>query len=89
MGLGKYVASTTTEQLAMLESLGMSSLDDLYVNVPGELKIKELAIPKSRSEFEVRQVMMELAQRNKVFGSIFRGAGAYNHYIPSLVKQIA
>lgn len=89
MGLGKYVASTTTEQLAMLESLGMSSLDDLYVNVPGELKIKELAIPKSRSEFEVRQVMTELAQRNKVFGSIYRGAGAYNHYIPSLVKQIA
>lgn len=89
MGLGKYVPATTEEQQLMLESMGMKSFEELYVSVPKELRIDELKIPQAKSEFEVRKVMTELAAKNKVFSAIFRGAGAYNHYIPSLVKQIA
>lgn len=40
------------------------------------------------SELEVRRTMTELAGENKVFSTILRGAGAYDHYIPSIVKYI-
>lgn len=89
MGLGKYVPATTAEQEAMLATMGMASIEELYINVPEALRIKELKIPEAKSEFEVRSVMTNLAAKNKVFPTIFRGAGAYHHYIPSLVKQIA
>lgn len=89
MGLGKYVPATSSEQQEMLKTLGLSSLDDLYVDVPQDLKVTELNIPAKQSELEVRRHLTELADKNTVFSSVFRGAGAYNHYIPSLVKQIA
>lgn len=89
MGLGKYVPATTEEQQLMLESMGMKSFEDLYVSVPKDLRIDELKIPKAKSEFEVRKTMTDIAAKNTVFSAIFRGAGAYNHYIPALVKQIA
>lgn len=89
MSLGKYVPATTAEQQLMLASMGMKSVEELYVSVPKELRIDELNIPKAKSEFEVRKVMTDIAAKNNVFTSIFRGAGAYHHYIPALVKQIA
>lgn len=89
MALGKYVPTTTAEQAEMLAAIGVTSLDDLYVSIPQELRIDGLAIPTAKSELEVRQHLTKLAGENKVFDSIFRGAGAYHHYIPALVKQIA
>ena len=89
MALGKYVPTTTTEQAEMLQAIGLTSLQDLYVNVPQELMIEQLQIPQGQSELEVRRLLTKLARQNQVFESIFRGAGAYHHYIPSLVKQIA
>ena len=89
MSLGKYVPTTTAEQQEMLGEIGVNSIEDLYTQVPTNLRIKELNIPSAKSEFEVRQHLTELAAENQVFQSIFRGAGAYYHYIPSLVKQIA
>ncbi|MGX7417580.1 aminomethyl-transferring glycine dehydrogenase subunit GcvPA [Carnobacterium gallinarum] len=86
--MGNYYPSTIAEQKAMLESFGKSTLDDLFVAIPDELKISKLALPTAKSELEVRQTIEAIALKNKVFSTIFRGAGAYNHYIPSLVKQI-
>ena len=40
------------------------------------------------SEFEVRKMMQKIAQKNKVFPVVFRGAGAYRHFIPSVVKSV-
>ena len=37
---------------------------------------------------EVYNGLSSLAERNKIYKSIFRGAGAYNHYIPAIVKQV-
>ena len=86
--MGNYIPSTAAEQSEMLKLVGVSSLEELYRDVPSELLIKKLDIPAGRSEFEVSAIMRELASKNRVFPSIFRGAGAYNHYIPALVKQI-
>jgi glycine dehydrogenase subunit 1 len=72
----------------MLSEIGVLGFQDLYGDIPPELLIDHLDIMSGVSELEVRRKMEHLASMNKVFPSIFRGAGAYNHYIPSLVKQI-
>jgi glycine dehydrogenase subunit 1 len=83
-----YVPSTEAEQMAMLQEAGVSSFSELYVDIPRELLVERLDIPDGCSELEARRRMEKLAAENKIFRSIFRGAGAYNHYIPALVKQI-
>ena len=50
--------------------------------------MKSLDLPEGLSELEVGQKMAELAAKNRVFPSVFRGAGAYRHYIPSIVKTV-
>ena len=83
-----YVVNTKAEQQEMLQALGMNSLDDLYVSVPEEARLKQLNIPEGKSELEVSREMAELAEKNTVFKHIFRGAGAYNHYIPAIIKSV-
>ena len=54
--MGSYVPGTDREQLEMLQTIGLSSLDDLYVDVPEELKLKNgLNLPAGKSEIEVRR----------------------------------
>lgn len=83
-----YVVNTKQEQQEMLESIGLKSMDDLYAAVPEEAKLKELNIPEGKSELEVIREMKALADKNVVYKHIFRGAGAYNHYIPAIVKSV-
>jgi len=83
-----YVVNTPSEQKEMLQTMGMESLDDLYVSVPEQARLKELHIPEGKSEFEVSRDMQSKADKNMVYKHIFRGAGAYNHYIPAIVKSI-
>jgi glycine dehydrogenase subunit 1 len=74
----------------MLDFLGLNSLDDFFSSLPGEVKLnRELNIPAGKSEVEVRNYMEELAAKNKIFRTVFRGAGSYKHYVPSLVKAVA
>ena len=86
--MGKYVPSTSEEQQEMLKAVGVSSFDELYTVVPSGMKVDRLAIPEGKSELEVSGIVRAMAAKNKVYSSIFRGAGAYNHYIPSIVKSI-
>ena len=86
--MGRYVVSGTSEQKEMLASLNMSSLDDLYADVPESVLNPQLNLPEGLSELEVSRLMQQMAQKNIRFKSVFRGAGAYCHYIPSIVSSI-
>lgn len=86
--MGSYVPSSASERLQMLERVGVSSLDELFRDVPAAMKIERLNLPDGKSELETRGIMEALAEKNRVFPSIFRGAGAYNHYIPAIVKSV-
>lgn len=86
--MGSYIPSTLQERQEMLSAIGMSSTDELYAAVPESVRLKELNIPEGCTELEVREKITGMAGKNKVFSSIFRGAGAYNHYIPSIVKTV-
>ena len=86
--MGNYIPSTEDERAEMLKAIGISSTDELYSAVPSQMKVKKLNIPSGMAELTVDQKVRAMAAKNKVFGTIFRGAGAYNHYIPSIVKEV-
>lgn len=86
--MGRYVPYTDEEKQAMLEAVGISSVEELYADVPEEARMKELDIPEGLSELEAAQHMADTAAKNTVFRSIFRGAGSYDHYIPAIVKSV-
>lgn len=87
--MGTYVPNTKPEQEAMLKEIGFDSFEALFAHIPDQVKLKEkLHIPEGASELEVYRELEGLANKNHVFTDIYRGAGAYNHYIPSIVNTI-
>lgn len=85
----KYFPHTADDIRQMLEVIGAGSLDELYAEIPEELKFKKtLDIPKAKSEAEVRRIIGGLAARNTPL-VCFAGAGTYDHYTPSVVPYIA
>ncbi len=88
--MGSYIPSTIAERKSMLEFLGKTSMHELFNHIPAELFLsRPLDLPFGLSELEVRKKLEDLADQNGIFKTIFRGAGAYNHYIPSSVKYIS
>ena len=87
--MGSYIPNTVEERKEMLQEMGYSSIEDLFAHIPEELKLKrELDIPEGKTEFEVRRDMEQIAAKNRVFKTIFRGAGAYRHFIPAMVRSV-
>ena len=87
--MGSYVPHTAAQREEMLKTIGVTSLDDLYRSVPRDMLIgDDLRLPAGLSELEVRQRVEAMAERNKVYKTCLRGAGAYRHFIPSVVKTI-
>ena len=87
--MGSYVPSTGAQREEMLRTVGVSSTRELFRDVPQEMLLTEpLHIPDGMSELEVSRVMTAMASANRVYGTVLRGAGAYDHYIPSIVKYI-
>lgn len=87
--MGSYVPSTKEERQGMLEALGLKSFRDLFRDVPDNMYLDHpLNIPAGMSELEVGKALNKMAAKNRVFSTILRGAGAYDHYIPSIVKYV-
>jgi len=73
----------------MLASLGKTSVDELFDVVPENVRLKrELDIPGPSSEMELMREMYRIAGKNIWDLPSFLGAGAYRHYIPSVVGHI-
>ncbi|MBR7178333.1 MAG: aminomethyl-transferring glycine dehydrogenase subunit GcvPA [Oscillospiraceae bacterium] len=85
-----YIPSTRAEREEMLAAVGVQSFDDLYRDVPAGMLLHDgdLNIPEGMSELEVCRRVSVMAAKNMVFPTVLRGAGAYDHYIPSIVKYI-
>ena len=87
--MGGYLPATESQRQQMLQAIGISSTDELFAVVPKELLLKNgPEIPDGMSELELSRKMEALAGKNTVFSSVFRGAGAYRHYIPSIVETV-
>ena len=87
--MGSYVPNTKEQRQEMLKEIGFQTIDDLFAHIPAEVKIQGgLNIPEGKTELEVRRDMENIAAKNQVFKTIFRGAGAYRHFIPATVKSV-
>ena len=87
--MGSYVPSTQAERQEMLEAIGLKDYQDLYRDVPQSMILDHpLDISSGKSELEVSRAMTAMAEKNTLFSTVLRGAGAYDHYIPSIVKYI-
>ena len=87
--MGSYIPSTKAQQQEMLSQLGLQDFKGLYQDVPASMYLEQgLNIPAGMSELEVRRAVSAMAKENRVFSTVLRGAGAYDHYIPSIVKYI-
>lgn len=73
----------------MLKEAGFESFEDMLSVIPSEVRLgRELNIPEGKSELEVSREMKKIAAKNKVYDTVFRGAGAYKHYVPAVVTTI-
>lgn len=87
--MGSFVPSTTEQETEMLAKIGVSSAGDLFAGIPEELKVRGgLRLPEGMSEMEALQKIRAMADENVIFRRIFRGAGAYHHYIPAIVPEV-
>src|SRR2546425_1850007 len=86
-----YIPNTDDDRGAMLERIGVGSVDELFDDVPSEFQIHGRILPPALPELELTGDMSRLARQNIVAGNgvaSFRGGGAYRHFIPSTVGHI-
>ena len=87
----RYLPMTSEDKAAMLDTIGVSSTEDLFADIPEEIRLKkELQLKNPANEAQLMQELTRLASKNistKTHTS-FLGAGVYDHYIPSIVDHI-
>lgn len=86
-----YIPNSKFDEEKMLDSLGMNSLEDLFKDIPENLRYKgKLKLNEPMSELEVSSKVKALAGKNYNSDDLvcFLGAGSYDHYIPSVIKHI-
>lgn len=85
-----YIPHSPKERDAMLETIGVKSLDGLFDAVPAKHRFPKLDLPPALTEMEAASLLGELADSNESTRQLvsFLGAGMYNHYIPAVVDHI-
>ncbi len=75
----------------MLDAIGVKSVEELFVDIPADVRMtRPLNLPPALSEMDLKSHIQELALQDRDFEEslYFLGAGAYDHYVPSVVKHI-
>lgn len=88
----RYLPLTSDDRGAMLATIGASSIDDLFVDVPAEAQLDGpiAGLPMHASELAVERHMAALSRQNRAAGDgpFFLGAGAYRHHVPASVDHL-
>ena len=87
----RYIPNTGEQQQEMLEEIGVSCVDELFTDIPENIRLnRDLDLPEALSEMELIGHMRQLADKNISTGecACFLGAGAYDHYIPSVIQHL-
>ncbi len=84
-----YVPHSPEEIREMLDVIGVSSVDDLFAEIPATLRPKSFDLPKGQSEMAVLDKLEKLAARNTTDLTSFLGAGFYDHFIPAAVDALS
>jgi glycine dehydrogenase subunit 1 len=83
-----FIPHTDADVHSMLESIGVASLEQLFDEIPEDLRKIRVDVPPALSEMEIMRLMQQRAQSDGEYSS-FLGAGAYEHHIPAAVWQLA
>jgi glycine dehydrogenase subunit 1 len=83
-----YSPHTDADRARMLEAIGVSSVEDLFADIPAAVRAGGWSIPAPLAEQEVRAELSRLAGRNRLPEVSFLGAGAYRHLVPSVVGEV-
>jgi glycine dehydrogenase subunit 1 len=88
----RYLPHTEEDIRQMLDAIGVKNLDDLFVEIPAALRLnRPIDLPEPLSEAELLRQLSRMTAEHAaapVFSS-FLGGGAYNHFIPAVVDQLA
>lgn len=87
--MSKYTPHTQEDISQMLSDIGINSVEQLFSDIPSNLRVKKLNIPDGISQYAVEQKFSSIAKKNKCYDVILRGYGSYDHIIPAAVKSIA
>jgi glycine dehydrogenase subunit 1 len=83
-----FIPHTDAEAAEMLQEIGVTSIEDLYDEIPASLRIKQLDnIPAGLGEYEVKRLIASKLKQDNL-GMCFIGAGAYEHHIPAAVSAL-
>ena len=84
----KYFPHTQDDLQAMLAIVGIDSVDDLYAQIPENIRFRgDYKLPSEMSEMEVRDLFAKLGSQNEQL-TCFAGMGVYDHYTPSVIPQL-
>ena len=84
----KYFPHTDADLQAMLDRVGIDSVDALYSQIPDSIRFRgDYKLPSEMSEMEVRQLFEKLGSMNQQL-TCFAGMGVYDHYTPSVIPQL-
>lgn len=84
-----FLVHTDEVKKEMLESINVSSVEDLFKQIPQKARMGELGFEKPLSEMEVQKRIKSIAKKNNTDYVTFLGAGAYNKFIPACISQVA
>jgi len=87
---GPYIPNTDKEREEMLRAIGVEKIEELFADVPEKARYVEFRLPQPLSEAEILRELRQMAERNADLDHhvCFLGAGAYNHFVPSVVKHV-
>ncbi len=83
-----YGPHTTADRERMLATLGLESVDELFADIPVDLRASALELPEPEPELELAARLREMAGRNRTDLVSFLGAGVYRHWSPPAVDQL-
>src|SRR5690349_6274371 len=83
-----YGPHTAADRERMLSALGISSVDELFDDIPAALRAGPLNLPPPEPELELAARLAALAARNRTDLASFLGAGVYRHWSPPVVDQL-
>lgn len=86
-----YVPNTERDKKEMLNAIGVDDIEKLLKDIPQEIRLKkELNLPNPLSELELKKELLSISEKNAdlLHYTSFLGAGAYDHYIPSVVEHL-
>ena len=86
----RFIPNTDADRAEMLKTIGVASVQDLFVDVPADAMYAKMKLPSALSELDLMREMQTLSAKNANLNenACFLGAGAYNHFIPATVPHL-